>query len=153
MKKSVHTLLAFTLLLVGFSQAVSSANQKVNKLVQTTSVTGTYKYILNTLEVLELPDHKVRISFAGVWPNSRRRAETRNVGTFDETVPLIGRTAVVKPKYGNGECAITLEFKSNKVIVTQEGYSCGFGFNVEADGSYSKISAKPPKLPPPDPDQ
>src|SRR6185295_1605208 len=153
MKKSVHTLLAFTLLLVGFSQAVSSANQKVNKLVQTTSVTGTYKYILNTLEVLELPDHKVRISFAGVWPNSRRRAETRNVGTFDETVPLKGRTAVVKPKYGNGECAITLEFKANKVIVTQEGYSCGFGFNVEADGSYAKVSGKPPKLPPPDSDQ
>ena len=151
--KTSQTLLAFTLLLVGFSHADGFANQKVRKPVQTTSITGTYKYILNTLEVLELPDHKVRISFAGVWPNSRRRAETRNVGTFDETVPLKGRIAVVKPKYGNGECAITLEFKANKVIVTQEGYSCGFGFNVEADGSYAKVSSKPPKLPPPDPDQ
>jgi hypothetical protein len=151
MKKS-QTLLAFTLLLVGFSHADAFANQKGRKPVQTTSITGSYKYILNTLEVLELPNHKVRISFAGVWPNSRRRAETRNVGTFDETVPLKGRTAVVKPKYGR-ECAITLEFKPNKVIVTQEGYSCGFGFNVEADGSYAKVSGKPPKLPPPDSDQ
>ena len=153
MTRSLQTSLALCVVFVGFAGADVFAGQKAKSPIQTTSVTGTYKYILNTLEVLELPDHKVRISFAGVWPNSRRRAETRNVGTFDETVPLKGRTAVVKPKYGNGECAITLEFKANKVIVTQEGYSCGFGFNVEADGSYAKVSSKPPKLPPPDSDQ
>lgn len=153
MKRSLQLSLALTLLLVSFAFANGFVRQKAAKPVQTASVTGSYKYILNTLEVLELPDHKIRIRFAGVWPNSRRRAETRNVGTFDETVPVKGRTAVVKPKYGNGECAITLEFKANKVIVTQEGYSCGFGFNVEADGSYAKASSKPPKLPPPDPDQ
>ncbi|HXF39423.1 MAG TPA: hypothetical protein VN687_06900 [Blastocatellia bacterium] len=153
MKRSLQKSLALALLFLGFAYSDGFARQKTAKPVQTTSITGSYKYILNTLEVLELPDHKVRISFAGVWPNSRRRAETRNVGTFDETVPLKGRTAVVKPKYGNGECAITLEFKANKVIVTQEGYSCGFGFNVEADGSYAKVSGKPPKLPPPDSDQ
>jgi hypothetical protein len=153
MKRSLQLSLALTLLLVSFAVANGFAHQKATKPVQMMSVTGTYRCILNTMEVLELPDQKVRICFAGVWPNSRRRAETRNVGTFDETVPLKGRTAVVRPKYGNGECAITLEFKANKVIVTQEGYSCGFGFNVEADGSYAKISSKPPKLPPPDPDQ
>jgi len=152
MKRLLQTSLALGILFLSFANADGFVRQK-GKPGETTSVTGTYKYILNTLEVLELPDHKVRVSFAGVWPNSRRRAETRNVGTFDETVPLKGRTAVVKPKYGNGECGITLEFKANKVIVTQEGYSCGFGFNVEADGSYAKISSKPPKLPPPDPDQ
>lgn len=152
MKRVLQTSLALGILFLGFADADAFMRQK-GKPVQTTSVTGTYKYILNTLEVLELPDHKVRISFAGVWPNSRRRAETRNVGTFDETVPLKGRTATVKPKYGNGECAITIEFKPNKAIVTQQGYSCGFGFNVEADGSYAKVSGKPPKLPPPDSDQ
>jgi len=153
MRRLLQTSLALGILFLGFAVGNGFVRQKATKPVQTTSVTGTYKYILNTLEVLEQPDHKVRVSFAGVWPNSRRRAETRNVGTFDETVPLKGRTAVVKPKYGNGECAITLEFKANKVIVTQVGYSCGFGFNVEADGSYAKISSKPPKLPPPDSDQ
>jgi len=153
MKRLLQTSLALGILFLGLCDADGFARQKTTKPVQTTSVTGTYKYILNTLEVLELPDHKIRVSFAGVWPNSRRRAETRNVGTFDETVPLKGRTAIVKPKYGNGECAITLEFKANKVIVTQVGYSCGFGFNVEADGLYAKVSSKAPKLPPPDPDQ
>ena len=153
MKRSLQTSLGLALLFIGLLEADGLGYQKIKSQGQAATVTGTYKYLLNTLEVLELPDHKIRIRFAGVWPNSRRRAETRNVGTFDETVPLKGRTAVVKPKYGNGECAITLEFKANKVILTQVGYSCGFGFNVEADGSYAKLSGRPPKLPPPDPDQ
>jgi hypothetical protein len=83
--------------------------------------------VLNSLEVLELPDHKVRISFAGYWPNDRKRAETRNVGTFDETVPLTGRTAIVKIQYGDDPCTITLEFRSNKVIVEQGDQFKGAG--------------------------
>jgi len=151
MKRSLQTALALTLLFIGSSHADSFAYQKARKPVQTTSVTGSYKYILNTLEVLELPDRKVRIRFAGVWPNSRRRAETRNVGTFDETVPLTGRTATVKIQYGEDPCTITLEFRSNKVIVEQGGsiLGCGFGFNVEPDGTYVKTSSRPPHLPPP----
>jgi hypothetical protein len=107
-----------------------------------------YKYVLNSPEVLELPGHQVRISFAGYWPNDRRRRETRNVGAFDETVALTGRTATVKIQYGADPCIIALEFRSNKVIVTQEGslLGCGFRFNVEADGTYVKTSSKPPAL-------
>lgn len=98
------------------------------------------------MEVLELPDHKVRISFLGVWPNDRKRTETRNIGSFDETVPLSGRTATVKLQYEDEPCIISLNFKSNRVIVTQEGASnrCGFGFNVEASGTYVKTSSRPP---------
>jgi hypothetical protein len=125
------------------------ARQKVKKPVQTGSVTGTYKYVLNSVEVLELPDHKVRVSFAGFWPNNRKRVETRNVGTFDETVPLIGRTAKVKIQFGDDPCTITLEFRLNKVIVSREGFimGCGFGFNVEPDGTYVKTSSRPPHFP------
>lgn len=153
MKQSLRTLLTLGLLAGLLLHADGLALQKSKKRIGTTGVTGTYKYVLNSIEVLELPDHKVRISFSGFWPNDHKRVDTRNLGTFDETVPLNGRTAVVKPKYGNKECAITLEFRASKVIVTQEGYSCGFGFNVEADGTYMKVSSKPPKLPPSDPDQ
>lgn len=127
----------------------SLTSSRAKKRAQST-VTGSYKYVLNTLEALELPDHKVRISFSGFWPNDRKRVETRNVGTFDETVTLTGRTAIVKPEYGDGQCSITLEFKATRVVVTQEGYQCGFGFNVEADGTYLKVSSKAPALPPPE---
>ncbi|MFY9553619.1 MAG: hypothetical protein WAV47_02745 [Blastocatellia bacterium] len=149
MKRYVLPSLALGLLLVCFHRE-SPGHQNSTKRAQPLSVTGTYKYVINSLEVLELPDHKVRISFAGYWPNTRRRAETRNVGTFDETVSLTGRTAVVKIKYGEDPCVIRFEFRSNKVVVTQEGsiLGCGFGFNVEADGTYLKTSSKPPRLAP-----
>ena len=150
MTKSLQTSLALVLLFALLASADSFAYQRARQHIQGGSVTGTYKYVLNSLEVLELPDHQVRISFAGFWPNDRKRAETRNVGSFDETVPLKGRTAEVKLQYGADPCILTLEFRSNKTIVTQEGsiLGCGFGFNVEADGTYTKVSSKPPALPP-----
>src|SRR5215813_15620605 len=99
------------LLFVVFCFTYGFANQATKK--PTRSVTGTYKYVLNTLEVLELPDHKVRISFAGYYPNDRRKAETRNVGSFDETVPLKGRTARVKIQFGDEPCLVTISFRGN----------------------------------------
>jgi hypothetical protein len=149
-QSSIRTVPAIIMLVACLLPEDCFAYQKTRKSVSTASVTGTYKRVLNSLEVRELPDHKVRISFSGFWPNDRQRVETRNVGTFDETVPLTGRTAVVKPEYGGDQCSITLKFKPDRVVVTQEGYQCGFGFNVEADGTYMKISSKSPALPPPE---
>jgi hypothetical protein len=150
MRKSIQKPLALALLFAGLCAAEGVARQQAKRTVQTGGVTGTYKYVLNTIEVLEMPDHKVRISFAGYWPNDHKRAETRNVGTFDETVALDGRTATVKIQFGDEPCTITLAFRSNKVIVEQAGslMGCGFGFNVEPDGTYMKTSSRPPHLPP-----
>jgi len=148
-QRSTRTLSAIILVFAFLPPEDCFGYQKTRKSVAT-GITGTYKHVLNTLEVLELPDHRVRISFSGFWPNDRKRVETRNVGTFDETVTLTGRTAIVKPEYGDGQCSITLELKATRVVVTQEGYQCGFGFNVEADGTYLKVSSKSPALPPPE---
>lgn len=148
MTRLLRTSLAFVVVFASVSHAYGGAKQRVKKRVQETSITGTYKYGLNTLEVLGLPDHQARIMFNGFWPNDNKRVESRNVGSFDETVPIKGRTAVIKPKYGDDDCSITLEFSTSRVVVTQGGYRCGFGFNVEADGTYRKVSGKPPVLPP-----
>lgn len=148
MRVDVGTILTTACVILCLPGAQGVARQKTRKPVQTASVTGTYKYVLNSLEVLELPDHKVRISFAGFYPNDRRRAETRNVGTFDETVPMVNRTATVKLQYGQDPCVITVRFLSNKAVVEQGGslQGCGFGFNVEADGVYVKVNSKPPRF-------
>jgi len=137
-------------LVCGFLAFVQAFAYQKRARVTTALATGTYKDVLNTLEVLELPDHTVRINFSGYWPNDRKRVETRNMGSFDETVPLVGHTAMVKIQYGDEPCMIKLDFRPAKVIVTQEGSmsGCGFGFNVEADGTYLKTSSKPPNLPP-----
>jgi len=142
--------LAFVFVFVLFPQLNAAAYQETKPATPATTVTGTYKYVLNKLEVLELPNHKVRISFAGYYPNDRKKVETRNVGAFDETVPLKGRIAKVKIQFGDEPCLVTISFRGNKAIVEQGGslMGCGFGFNVEPDGTYTKVSSKPPELPP-----
>ena len=148
MKTPLHASLILVAMAVLLLQ-IGVAGQRSRTAVQTGSVTGTYKYVLNTLDVLELPDHKVRIRFAGFWPNDRKRVETRNSGAFDETVALDGHTATVKIQFGDDPCTVKVEFRSNKAIVEQGGslMGCGFGFNVEPDGTYLKVSSKPPKMP------
>jgi hypothetical protein len=141
-----QTSLAVILLFASLSQTDGLGHQNVKRRVQAASVTGSYKFVLNRLEVLELPDHKVRISFLGVWPNERKRVETRNMGSFNQTVSLNGRTALIKLGEGDDQCVISLKFRANKVIAAHEGsiLQCGFGFNVEVDGTYVKTSSKPP---------
>ena len=137
-------------LLLVFLCAYGFSNQGAKK--PAASVSGTYRYVLNSIEVLEMPDHKVRIRFTGVWPNERKKAETRNMGAFDEVVKLVGKTATVKIQFGDEPCIVKLAFQPNKVMVEQGGslMGCGFGFNVEPDGTYIKVSSKPPDMPPRD---
>ena len=138
MTTSFRTSIVPILLLVFFADTDSHAYQKAKSRIQTRSITGTYKHVLNSMEVLELPNHKVRISFNGFWPNDRRRVGTRNVGTFDETVPLNGRTATVKIQYGSDPCILAIEFKANKSgrlarridARMRIRLQCGSGWNV-----------------------
>lgn len=136
---------------------VTLAQHKPSSVKQTAnsgSITGTYKYIMNTLEVRELPDHKVLLDFAGYYPDvpssQRRRygADTYNVGSFRETVPLKNSEATLTLKFTNYPCSIQIKFLLNKLRITQEGTSndCGFGFNVEAGGLYRKVSNRAPDI-------
>ena len=151
MNRSLQASLWLVLVFAVISGADGLARQNAKKTVQSAGLTGTYKYVLNSIEVLELPDNKLRIRFSGFWPNDRKRAETRNVGAFDETVARSGRKAAVKIQFGDQPCIVNLEFSANKVIVSYEGsiMGCGFGFNVEPDGTYTKVSSKRPDMPPP----
>ena len=136
--------------ITAMAQTIYSSLQK-GKTVNRKSVTGTYKYVQNTLSVVELPEQKVSLDFIGFWPNIKRSqmrkydVDTFNTGVFKETVPLKKGVAIVKLEFGENPCVITVRFSRNRLEVTQEGTSndCGFGFNVEADGVYVKTSARP----------
>ncbi len=71
-----------------------------------------------------------------------------NVGIADGTAIIEGDTAVFSPNE-NGQCKITIKFfKHGTIEVTQTGAigECGFGFNVNADGTYTKTSRAKPKF-------
>jgi hypothetical protein len=52
---------------------------------------------------------------------------------------------IFKPENAEDECKITLKFTGGKLVVAQTGI-CGFGFNVIADGTYTRVSSARPKF-------
>lgn len=74
-----------------------------------------------------------------------------HMGEASGQAVLNGDTAVFTPDYSreaDQECKITLKFtKPGTLIVsTENNLGCGFGFNVEADGTYRKTSSAKPKF-------
>ncbi len=88
---------------------------------------------------------KLQVEFHGIHPYKTPQGEdTANMGFASGTIALDGDTAVLKPE-GFDECAITLTFTKPGVLdVQQEGYNCGFGNRVTADGAYRKVSSDKP---------
>src|SRR5947199_361320 len=70
--------------------------------------------------------------------------ESRNVAIID------GNIATFKPE-DSERCEITLVFLPGKLKVMQDGsdVDCGFGHNVNATGTYTKIRGGKPKFEPP----
>lgn len=113
------------------------------------NVTGSYRVrhrrVPNTLDVLQLPDGKIKFQLYAYWAGN---AEIGNVNTGEAkgVVPLQNNVAVFED--ADGKCKIRMKFTGNKIIVTQEEeeLACGFGFNVTADGTYLKLNSRKPKF-------
>jgi len=114
--------------------------------VTAAQVNGTWSYRQNEFKILALGQQKLQIEFSGVWEHKTGNGElTANTGEGSGTAKIEGDTAIFKPEGAEDECKITLKFTGGKLVVTQEGM-CGFGFNVRADGTYKRTSAKKPKF-------
>lgn len=103
------------------------------------NITGSYKFGSNFLDVLQLPDGRVKFYLFAMWKSLVNR-EVSHFGEACGVVPLIDNTAI----YESGECRIKMKFAGRKVTVTQIGSDadCGFGANVTADGVYRKRSSR-----------
>ncbi|MEO7539839.1 MAG: hypothetical protein ABIV21_07415 [Pyrinomonadaceae bacterium] len=105
----------------------------------------------NEIRILSLAHGKLRIAMDLVYPYTLGNGErSANMGYLDGEAAIARDTAVYKSN-DFGECTITIKFvRAGTIKVTQgeEGMSanCGFGFNVFADGTYRKVSAKKPKF-------
>jgi hypothetical protein len=99
----------------------------------------------NEFKVWKIGKEMLRIEFFGVFRYDSATGPTANTGEGQGVASLEGDTAKFKPDGTEDDCAITLKFSRDKLVVTQTG-TCGFGFNVTAEGTYKKVSSREPKF-------
>jgi hypothetical protein len=147
------------LLVILFLLVCVSTNAKVlaqRTAVSGAEVTGTFRSYFkgtrgsyNEILIQALGGNKLKVEMNLVYPYKANRDSLVNVGSASGEAVIKGDTAVFVPQYvveNNGACKITLKFsKPGRLIVsTENNLDCGFGFNVEADGTYRKTSGAKP---------
>jgi hypothetical protein len=116
-------------------------------LSQTGGKTGTYEYksggAINEINIQELGGNKLRVKLYASYEYEINGNLNANVGEAKGVATLNGNTAVLVPEETEN-CEIALRFSGNKIIVKpkNEFKNCGFGLNVSAEGTYTKVSGK-----------
>ena len=111
------------------------------------SARGSYSEIL----IEALGGNKLKVEMSLTYPYKANREALANVGEATGEAIIKGDTASFVPDYAkenNNGCRITLKFSKpgTLVVTTENNLDCGFGFNVEADGTYRKRSSAKPKF-------
>lgn len=132
--------------------------QRSRPSVSGSEVTGTfkmsfigkkYKDFTNDLQIQALGKGKLKIAFDLVYPYTMNNGEVSvNMGSLMGEASIVGDTAIYESEEF-GKCKITIKFvRPGEVKVTQdaEDFSCGFGHNVMASGTYKKTSSAKPKF-------
>ena len=137
MKKSLFSILAVLILW-------ASAQAQGGKVITAAQANGTYRSGKSTFKILALGNNRLKVQFDGFY---RYLAGGYNTGSAQGEARIDFDVAKFVPPDTEG-CTITLKFLPGKLVVTQEGgdFTCGFGHNVTADGTYRKISSAKPKF-------
>ena len=123
----------------------SQGNTFGQNIVTAAQVNGTWRYKTNSFKVWALGQQKLRVEFLGTYEYKTPAGLMANTGSGSGIAFIEGDTATFKPEGADEDCKITMKFKLGKMIVEQEG-GCGFGHNVDASGTYRKISRGKPKF-------
>lgn len=140
--KSLLLAIFMVLALCGLAQAQNS------KTITARQANGTYRSRNNQISILALGKNKLKVQFDLTYEYRNQYGRTSNVGMALGEATIENNVAVFVPADFQG-CKITLTFLSNgKLKVAQEGSDadCGFGHNVTADGTYTKIKSGKPKF-------
>lgn len=119
-----------------------------SRIVTASQANGTYRSRNNEIKILALGKNKLKVQFDLTYEYRNQYGRTANTGVASGEARIENNVAVFAPTEF-GQCKITLTFLSNnKVKVAQEGSDadCGFGHNVTADGTYTKIKSGKPKF-------
>jgi hypothetical protein len=110
---------------------------------------GKFKDNYNEIKILALGRGKLRVALGLTYPYiDGTGGLMANTGEADGEATIEGDTAIFSPDE-NGQCKITIKFiKTGTIKVIQSGVDseCGFGFNVNASGTYKKTSSAKPKF-------
>ena len=118
-----------------------------DKSVTAAQVNGTWKTKGAEFKIWALGKQRLQIEFSGVYEYKTPQGPTANEGVGSGVATIKGDTAIFKPEGAEEECQITLKFTRDKLVVTQTGI-CGFGHNVNAAGTYKRVSTEQPKFDP-----
>ena len=134
------------------TRAEAQTQTTVKKIVAAASVTGHYleKDSGDTLDVQLLPGGKIKIDLNAYYPCANPSLADRpggpNMGETDATIAIKNNHALYSTDENSGHCKITFDFAPKSVTINQDEQSmgcCGYGYNVNASGTYRKISNKP----------
>ncbi len=154
MRKSIFSMLVVLGLTVVFAFGASAQNSR--KSVSAVEVNGTFRMnfqgkfrkFSNEVKILSRGGGKIRIALDLVYPYTTRSGEPSvNMGGLDAEAEIAADVA--KYTSEDGKCTITIKFvKAGTIKVTQDGSDgeCGFGHNVFARGTYTKVSSKKPSF-------
>lgn len=149
-------LICFALFFLAFG-AVFQTRAQNRKAVSGAEVTGTFRDYFNgkfkgshnEIKILALGKGKIKVSFDLLYPHLDAEGKmTANMGAAEGEATISGDTAIYSSDEF-GECKITIKFVKPGIIkVRQESTDseCGFGFNVNAEGTYKKTSGAKPKF-------
>ena len=132
---------ALALMLCGAQEA------RAQRVVTGAQVNGVWRlkssYQDNEFRILALGRNRLKVQFEGLYLYRTSEGERMaNSGTGEGVAVIEGNVATFRPDGADEDCTITLKFVRGRLVVTQAGL-CGFGFNVEAGGTYKKVSRKP----------
>ncbi len=145
--------LAGLVLMFSSVQAINAQNRKSVSAAEVNGAFrdyfgGKYKDSYNEIKILALGGGKLRVAFELVYPYTMANGELMvNTGTAEGTATIEGDTATFTPPATEG-CTITIKFvRRGTIEVSQAGSGeCGFGFNVDSQGTYKKSSSAKPKF-------
>lgn len=106
--------------------------------VEPKGLTGTYDFVddpYNTIEILQLPDGRLRFYLLAFWKGDNWQEYGPNIGEASGVVKLEKNRAV----YQKEGCVLAMAFAGDIVTIDQKG-DCGFGLNVRASGTYRRAS-------------
>jgi len=119
-----------------------------DRIVTAAQANGTYRSRSSEIRILALGKNKLKVQFDLSYEYRNQYGRTANTGEASGEATIENNVAVFTSSEF-GQCKITMTFLPNgRLNVAQQGSdaNCGFGHNVTADGTYTKIKSGKPKF-------